>query len=53
MPSTITTGTLVVELNTTLVLNTENFNTSNKLTITNIDHADKRIFLSLLQAKWK
>jgi len=44
MPSTITTGTLVVELNTTLVLNTENFNTSNKLTITNIDQADKRIF---------
>lgn len=43
MPSTITAGTLVVELMTTLTLNTETFNTSNKLTITNIDQADKRI----------
>ena len=43
MPSTITAGTLVVELTTTLTLNTETFNTSNKLTINNIDQADKRI----------
>jgi hypothetical protein len=43
MPSTITAGTLVVELTTTLSLNNETFNTSNKLTITNIDQADKRI----------
>lgn len=43
MPSTITAGTLVVELTTTLTLNTETFNISNKLTITNINQADKRI----------